>query len=111
MELTSAAETAEVAAWAQQYPEVEAEIDDIREGLESYAQAHAVAPDPSVKQKLFSAINMNKATPVIELKTGDKVAVAKLRIVMRKRLRTAKLFRRHGTDDKYKTYQCPKVCR
>ena len=73
MELTSAAETAEVSAWAQQYPEVEAEIDAIQEGLERYAQAHAVVPDPSVKEKLFSVINTNKATPVIELKTGDKV--------------------------------------
>lgn len=74
--LTSAAETAEVEAWAQQYPDVEAEIDAIHQGLESYAQAHAVEPDPSVKKELFSVINTRKETPVIDLKAGDK-AIAK----------------------------------
>ncbi len=70
MELTSAAETAEVAAWAKQYPEVAAEIEAIQSGLESYAQTHAVASDASVKEKLFAAINPAKTAPVIDLKTG-----------------------------------------
>ena len=47
MGLSSAAETAEVAAWAKQYPEVAAEIEVIQSGLESYAQTHAVAPAAS----------------------------------------------------------------
>jgi len=44
MGLTSAAETAEVAAWAKQYPEVVAEIEAIQSGLEAYAQTHAITP-------------------------------------------------------------------
>lgn len=72
MGLTSAAETAEVAAWATQYPEVAAEIEAIRSGMESYAQTHAVAPDPSVKEKLFATINTTAAAPVVNIKTEEK---------------------------------------
>ena len=72
MGLTSAAETAEVAAWAAQYPEVAAEIEAIQSALESYAQTHAVAPDPSVKEKLFAAINTNAAAPVVNIQTEGK---------------------------------------
>ncbi|MBL7702069.1 MAG: anti-sigma factor [Ferruginibacter sp.] len=77
MGLTSAAETAEVAAWAEQYPEVAAEIEAIQSGLESYAQAQAVEPAPSVKEKLFAAINTGKAAPFVEIKTEEK-ATAKV---------------------------------
>ena len=72
MELTSATETAEVVLWAKQYPEVAAEIEAIQSGLESYAQTHAVAPDASVKEKLFAAINTNVTASVINLKADDK---------------------------------------
>jgi anti-sigma-K factor RskA len=72
MGLTSTAETAEVAAWAKQYPEVAAEIEAIQSGLESYAQTHAVAPAASVKEKLFAAINTNETAPVINLNTAEK---------------------------------------
>lgn len=71
MGLTSAAETAEVAQWAKQYPEVAAEIELIQSGLQTYAEVFAVAPDASVKEKLFAAINTNKAAPVVDLKTAD----------------------------------------
>ena len=77
MGLTSAAETAEVAAWAKQYPEVAAEIEAIQSGLENYAQTHAVAPNPSVKEKLFAAINTNTAAPVVDIKTKEN-ATAKV---------------------------------
>ncbi len=72
MGLTSAAETAEVAQWAKQYPEVAAEIEFIQSGLERYAQTYAVAPDASVKEKLFAAINTNVVAPVIDLKANEK---------------------------------------
>lgn len=72
MGLSSATETTEVAAWAKQYPEVAAEIDAIQSGLENYAKTHAVAPDPSVKEKLFAAINTNETAPVINLKAEEK---------------------------------------
>ena len=74
MGLTSAAETAEVAQWAKQYPEVEAEIELIQSGLQTYAEVFAVVPDASVKEKLFAAINTNKAAPVVDLKTADTTA-------------------------------------
>lgn len=69
MGLTSAAETAEVAQWAKQYAEVAAEIEAIRSGLEGYAQAHAVEPGASVKEKIFAAINA--ASPVVDTKHRD----------------------------------------
>jgi hypothetical protein len=71
MGLTSAAETAEVVQWAQQYPEVVAEIEVIQSGLEGYAQAYAVVPDASVKEKIFASINNEKAAPVVNLKSTD----------------------------------------
>ena len=70
--LTSAAETAEVVQWAQQYPEVAAEIEAIRSGLEGYAQAHAISPGAAVKEKIFAAIDVEKETPVVKLKTTEK---------------------------------------
>ncbi len=73
MGLTSDAETVEVAQWAKQYAEVASEIDNIQSGLETYAQTHAVAPDASVKAKLFASINAGNAIPVVELKTNAQV--------------------------------------
>jgi len=72
MELTSAAETAAVNQWAKDHPEIAAEIEAIRSGLEGYALAHAVDPDPSVKEKLFAAINSNTAAPVIHIGSKEK---------------------------------------
>ncbi len=72
MGLTSADETAEVVQWAQLYPEVGAEIESIRSGLESYALAHGVIPDPSIKQKLFATINTKPTAPVIDLKNPER---------------------------------------
>lgn len=74
MGLTSAAETAEVTQWAKQYPEVAAEIEAIQSGLENYAQTHSVSPSPSVKEKLFAAINTGTTTPVVNLKAEEKPA-------------------------------------
>lgn len=71
MGLTPAAETAEIALWAKQYPEVAAEIAAIQMGLESYAQTHAVAPDASVKEKIFAKINVSKTVPVSNLKSEN----------------------------------------
>ncbi len=73
MGLTSAAETAEVAQWVQQYPDVAAEIEAIQSGLEEYAQLHAVVPGASVKEKIFASINNEKAAPVVNLKPIDYV--------------------------------------
>jgi len=73
--LTSAAETAEIELWAKQYPEVAAEIAAIQAGLEGYAQSHAIAPNASVKEKIFAEINKNETTPVVNIKaTGNDAA-------------------------------------
>jgi Anti-sigma-K factor rskA len=74
MELTTAAETAEVKQWALQYPEVAAEIEAIRSGLESYAQSHAITPAASVKEKIFAEINKGSATPVVDIPSNDRPA-------------------------------------
>jgi hypothetical protein len=75
MGLTSANETAEVAQWAKQYPEVAAEIVAIQMGLEGYAQAHAVTPDPAVKEKIFTLINSTKTAPapVVDISTASRI--------------------------------------
>ncbi len=77
MGLTSAAENAEVAQCAKQYPEVAAEITAIQTGLENYAQTHAIAADASVKEKIFAEINVNKTIPVINLQP-ENVATDKV---------------------------------
>jgi hypothetical protein len=71
--LTTAEETVEVTQWAQQFTVVEAEIEAIQSGLEGYAQAHAVAPDASVKEKIFSSINKEKLTAVVHSNATDNV--------------------------------------
>jgi len=61
--LASSEERAQVENWVKQYPEVAAELKAIESGLESYAQANAVAPGNDVKDKIFAAINeRNTAT-------------------------------------------------
>ena len=71
MGLTTAEETLQVEQWAAQYPEVRAEIAAIQEGLEGYAKANAIAPDASVKEKIFSQIRQeNTAAPVTDTKAS-----------------------------------------
>ncbi|MDQ6762601.1 MAG: anti-sigma factor [Bacteroidota bacterium] len=55
--LTSSEETAQVQGWINQYPEVKQELVDIQMSIESYAQAHAVEPSASVKDKILSQIS------------------------------------------------------
>ncbi len=78
MGLTSATETAEVAQWAKQYPEVASEIKAIQMGLEDYAQSHAFAPDAAVKVKIFNRINTNRISPVIPVKPAQNSGTAKV---------------------------------
>jgi len=63
MGLASQQEIREVEAWAKQYPEIAAEINAIASGLESYAQAHAIAPDASVKEKILAKIKDETVKP------------------------------------------------
>jgi anti-sigma-K factor RskA len=58
--LASQEEAAQVQQWVQQYPEVADELAAIEAGIELYAQANAVQPDGSVKNKVFARINEDK---------------------------------------------------
>ena len=54
--LTSPEEARQVENWIKQYPEIKQELDAIEVSLETYAQANAVEPSTSVKDKIFSEI-------------------------------------------------------
>ena len=61
---------ARVQRWTIQFPEVQKEIDEIQQAMESYALAHSVQPDRSVKEKILQQlsdgsqeINSYTATP------------------------------------------------
>jgi anti-sigma-K factor RskA len=54
--LTSPEEARQVEEWINQYPEIKQELDAIEVSLESYAQANALEPSSSVKDKIFSQI-------------------------------------------------------
>jgi len=49
-------EVEQVENWVKQYPEVAAELNAIERGLENYAQANAIVPGATVKNKIFDAI-------------------------------------------------------
>ncbi len=54
--LTSPEETIQVKEWISQYPEIKDEVDAIELSLESYAQAQAIEPPPSIKDKILAQI-------------------------------------------------------
>ncbi|HEY5407394.1 MAG TPA: hypothetical protein VIJ92_09905, partial [Ginsengibacter sp.] len=54
--LTSPEEARQVEDWIKEYPEIKQELDAIEVSLESYAQANAMEPSASVKDKIFSQL-------------------------------------------------------
>lgn len=73
--VASAEEAQQVELWVKQYPAVAAELAAIEAGLETYAHANAVEPDPVIKAKLFQQITKTQATtkviaPVRSISTG-----------------------------------------
>jgi anti-sigma-K factor RskA len=54
MNALSAAEVAQVEAWAAEFPEVRAEIEEAQAALELYAQAHAIEPPADMKAKIMA---------------------------------------------------------
>lgn len=54
--LTSDEETVKVEQWAEQYPEVKHEIDELQRVMEEYAMAEAIEPDGAVKDKILAHI-------------------------------------------------------
>ena len=69
MGASSAEESRNVEGWVKQYPEVAIELGYIQDGLEAYAETHAIAPGVKVKEKIFIHINASSTTtPVIAIK-------------------------------------------
>lgn len=70
--LTSAEEARQVEEWVNQYPEIKQELDAIEVSLESYAQAHAMEPSSSVKDKIFSHIAAEQPTDTNKISSKSK---------------------------------------
>jgi len=70
--LASQDEAAQVQQWVQQYPEVADELAAIEASLAMYAQANALQPDASVKEKLFERINEGDTAKVIPLSSSQE---------------------------------------
>jgi anti-sigma-K factor RskA len=60
---TTAAESAQVEAWLQQYPELRDELQAIELGMEQYAMMNAVKPSEKVKTNILTAIRNSEAAP------------------------------------------------
>ncbi len=54
--LTSNEETKEVEEWAEQYPEVKNEIEELQNIMEMYAMAESIKPDDAIKQKILAKV-------------------------------------------------------
>jgi len=54
--LTSEEETLQVEEWAEQYPEIKTEIEELQNVMERYALAEAIQPDAELKQKILAKI-------------------------------------------------------
>ncbi|MEO6732717.1 MAG: anti-sigma factor [Ferruginibacter sp.] len=75
--ISSEKESKEVEQWVELHPEVAAELKEIMDSMEAYANIHAVEPTASVKQKIFSQINStgnNEANDIsLNVASGAKV--------------------------------------
>jgi anti-sigma-K factor RskA len=60
MNALSATERAEVATLAQQYPEIQAEIEDVEAMMQVYSQAHAITPKPELKEQILNKIKQEQ---------------------------------------------------
>ncbi len=83
-------ESLQVEQWADQYPEVKKELEDLQDVMENYAMAQAVQPDEelkekilaklkpagSVKEKIFSRIQTKD--PVLVTDTGNEREAEKI---------------------------------
>jgi anti-sigma-K factor RskA len=76
--LASSEEAAQVLQWAGQYPEVAEELNQIQAGLDMFANAHSIQPDPSVKDKIFARINEGETARVIPFVSSHDDHVTKV---------------------------------
>ena len=81
MGLASAEEIKLVEDWVAQYPEIKEELNAIEISLESYAQAHAITPSASVKDKILARVSQDDQKnifPVSSLDTHDAISPSKV---------------------------------
>jgi len=76
--LASSEEAAQVLQWANQYPEVAEELNQIQTGLDMFTSAHSIQPDPSVKDKIFARINEAETAKVVPFENQKSDQVAKV---------------------------------
>jgi anti-sigma-K factor RskA len=69
--LTSQDESIQVQQWIKQYPEVQKEIDNIQDAMESYALAHAIQPDQSVKKRILDQLSDSSQKNAITVPSGE----------------------------------------
>lgn len=107
-------EARDVVSWAAEYPEVAAEIAAIEQGLESYAQAYAVAPAANVKEKIMAGIGVAPAeeagivrdlysaaeTPVRSLSAWKWVAAASVVLLVGSAVMNVMYYNKYDTASK-----------
>jgi anti-sigma-K factor RskA len=71
-------ENMQVEQWRKQFPEVEEEIEEIENAMESYAVAQAVQPDASVKTKILDEISFSVKNNVVQESFSQKNEPAKV---------------------------------
>ncbi|KAA3437706.1 cupin domain-containing protein [Rufibacter hautae] len=69
MGVTSPEETEEVEQMAAAHPEIRQEIEQIRQSIETYAVAHSVEPQPTVKPLVLATIDY-----MVRLQNGEPVS-------------------------------------
>ncbi len=85
--LTSSEEARQVEDWIKEYPEIKHELDAIELSLETYAQANAVEPSSSLKDKIFSQITND------EQKADNNIPVTNLTFAQPKVYRIPAFFK------------------
>ena len=85
--LASPGEALQVEEWINQYPDLKLELDAIEGSLETYAQANAIEPSSSVKDKIFSQIAKE------ELKDLDHIPSTNFSAVQQKVYRIPTFFK------------------
>jgi len=68
----SGEEMLQVEQWAEQYPEVQKEIEELQQAMENYVMANAISPDDSIKEKILSRIQPSiKQEPFSVIRNTD----------------------------------------
>ena len=74
----SAEERLQVEQWAEQYPEVKREIEELQEAMENYVMSQAIQPESSIKEKIFSRIQSSDVQQPPVIRTFEKKEDAKV---------------------------------